>query len=77
MGYGEQGNDVIYFRVTGELKSKNEGNRETNVILGSRQHRKLRFWGTRENAEIFQGNKGSGTPPPPLGGLHYCSCMIQ
>ena len=21
------------------------------------------FWGTRENAEIFQVNKGTGTPP--------------
>ena len=59
---GEQGNNVIYFRGTGETKSKNEGNRGTNVILGSSEYTKLRFWfwGTRENAEIFQGNKGRG-----------------
>ena len=63
-GYGEQGNNVIYFRGTGEHKSKNKGNRGTHVILGSSEHRKLRvwYWGTRENANIFQGNKGIGTP---------------
>ena len=27
-GYGEQGNNVIYFRGTGEHQSKNEGNIE-------------------------------------------------
>ena len=70
-GYGEQGNNVIYFRETGEHKSKNEGDRGTNVILRSREHRKLRFWfrGIRENAEIFQGNKGTSTTPPPWKGL--------
>ena len=43
----------------------------TKVIFGSREHRKLKlwFWGRRENAEIFQGNKGTGTP---LGGPHFC-----
>ena len=63
-GYREQGNNVIYFRVTGEHMSKNERNRGTKVIFGSREHRKIRFWfwGTKENAEIFQGNKGTGTP---------------
>ena len=34
---GEQGNTLR------EYKSKNEGNRETKVILGSREHRKLIF----------------------------------
>ena len=38
MGYGEQGNNVNYFRGTGEHKSKNEGNRGTNVFWGSRGH---------------------------------------
>ena len=67
--YGEHGDNVIYFRGTGEHKSKYEGNRGTNVILGSREHSKLRFWfwGTRENAEIFQGNKEE-VPLPSLGG---------
>ena len=40
MGYGEQGNNVIYFRGTGEHESKNEGNRGTkkikNLILGNK-----------------------------------------
>ena len=47
--------------ISGDNKSKNEG---TMVILGSRKHRKIKIlWGTRENAEIFQGNKGTGIPP--------------
>ena len=51
---------------TGEHKSKHKGNRRTNVIMGSREHRKLRFWfwGTRENAEIFHRNERRGTLPP-------------
>ena len=40
---GDQGNNVIYFRGTEAHKSKTEGNRGTNRILGSREHRKLRF----------------------------------
>ena len=43
MGSGEQEKVVIYFRGTGERKSKNEGNRRTKVISESREHRKLRF----------------------------------
>ena len=63
-GYGEQRNDIIYFRKTREQKSKSEKNRGTNVVSGSRELRKLRFWfwGTRENADIFQGNKGTVIP---------------
>ena len=43
MDYWEQGENVIYFRGTEAHKSKNEGNRGTNVIFGSRENRKLRF----------------------------------
>ena len=59
MGSGEQGNNVIYVRGTGEHKSKNEGNRRTKVILGSREHRKLRFCfgGTMKNISGEQGNR--------------------
>ena len=41
-----------------------EGNRETNTILGNREHRKLifDFWGREEQANLFQGNKETGTP---------------
>ena len=41
MGSGEQG-ECHLFLGTGKHKSKNEGNRETKVILRSREHRKLR-----------------------------------
>ena len=37
------GNNVINFKGTGNTNNKNEGNRRTNVIFGSREHRKLRF----------------------------------
>ena len=77
-GSREQVNNDIYFRGTGQHKSKNEGNRGINVILGSRKHKQLRFsfWGTRENAEIFQGNKGIGTTPT-LGGPHLCLSLYS
>ena len=41
--------------------------RGTKTILGNREHRKhiFDFWGTGEQANLFQGNKGTGTP---LGG---------
>ena len=81
-GYGEQGNNVIYFRAAGEHKPKNEGIRGTYEILGCRDPRKLRFWfwGTRENADIFQGNKGRSTTLPGracLLALHYENTPIQ
>ena len=43
----------------------------TKTILGNREHRKqiFDFWGTGEQAHLFQGNKGTGTPLP-LGGPH-------
>ena len=46
-----------------------EGNRGTKTILGNREHKKtnLDFWGTGEQANLFQGNKGTGTPTS-LGG---------
>ena len=40
---GNRGIMSILFRGTREHKSKNEGNRRTMVISGSREHRKLRF----------------------------------
>ena len=41
--------------------------RERKAILGNREHRKSRFcfWGTGEKGHLFQGNKGTGTPPSP------------
>ena len=41
-----------------------EGNRGTKTILGIREHRKqiFDFLGRGEPANLFQGNKGTGTP---------------
>ena len=52
------GNRGIMSFISGEHKSKNEGNRGTNVIVGSREQKiKILILRTvsRENAEIFQG----------------------
>ena len=62
-GSGEQGNNVIYFRGTGEHESKNEGNRITKVISGSREHW-FWFWGTRKIQKIFRGTREQVHPPP-------------
>ena len=65
-GFGEQWNKGIYFRGTWDQRPNFEGNRETKTILGNREHRKqiFDFGGTGEQANLFQGNKGTGTPPP-------------
>ena len=65
-GFGEQGNKTIYFRGTREQKSKTEGNRRTNVILGNKEHRKsILILGNKGNADFFfQVNKEIGTPSP-------------
>ena len=41
-----------------------EENRGTKTILGNREHRKqfFDFFGTKEQANLFQGKKGTGTP---------------
>ena len=60
------GEKDIYFRGT---RQNFEGNRGTlKTILGNREHKKtyFDFWGTVEQAKLFQGNNGTGT----LGGPH-------
>ena len=56
---------------TGKQRPNFEGNRGTKIILGNREHRKqiFDFWGTREQANLLEGNKGTGTP---MGGPHRC-----
>ena len=41
-----------------------EGNRGIKTILWNREHKKqiFDFWGTGEQTNLFQGNKGTGTP---------------
>ena len=62
----EQGKKGIYFSGTVEQRPNFEVKRGTKTILGNRKHNKgyLRFWGTGEQANLFQENKGTGTPPP-------------
>ena len=59
-GLGEQGKRGIYFRGTGEQRQYwGTGNIRKQIFD---------FWVTREQANLFQGNKGTGTAP--LGGPH-------
>ena len=55
----EQGNKGQILRGTGEQRQ----------YWGTENIRKqiFYFWGIGEQANLFQGNKGTGTPPPPLG----------
>ena len=51
--------------ISGEQRSNFEGNRGTKTIWGTGNIRKqmFDFWGTGEQANLLQGNKGTGTPP--------------
>ena len=44
-----------------------EGNMVTKTTLGEKEHKEtnFRFWRTGEQANLFQGNKGTGTPHLP------------
>ena len=71
-GLGGRGNG-IYFRRTGKERPTFEGKRETKAILGNREHKKTNFrLGAEENAPLFHGNKGTGTPNT-LGGPRECN----
>ena len=50
-----QGNKGQILRVKGEKKT----------ILGNIEHKKIKTWGTGEQTKLFQGNKRTGTAPPP------------
>ena len=54
---------------------KNKGNRETQAILGNREHRKSRFCfrGTRP---FFRGEEGNRYPLPPGGPRKY-DCLVS
>ena len=59
---GEQGNKGQILRGTGEQRQYwGTGNIRKQIF---------NFWGTGEQANLFQGNKGSSTPPPPWEGLN-------
>ena len=67
---GEQGNKGQILRGTGEQRQYwGTGNIRKQIFD---------FWGTGEQANLFQGNKGTGTPPPPpLGGPHTLYIELQ
>ena len=68
---------VLVNRGKGHLFQGNRGKmpifRKTNTIFGMREHKKtiFRFWGTMEQSNLFQSNKETGTPPPPVEGFAY------
>ena len=53
---GEQGNKG---QIWGE-----QGNKDNSGGTGNSRKQIFDFWGTGEQANLFQGNKGTGTPPP-------------
>ena len=61
---GNRGKRGIYFRRTGEQRPNFEGTGEQRQYWGTGNIRKqiFDFWGTWEQASLFQGNKGTGTP---------------
>ena len=65
-GFWEPGNWGIYFR---ETEGQNPNFEETGEQRQYRDIRKqnYRLWKTGEQPNLFQGNKGTGTPPP-MGG---------
>ena len=65
---GEQENKGQILRETGEQRQYWGTGNITKQIFD--------FWGTGEQANLFQGNKGTGTPSP-LGGPHYCIKVIN
>ena len=59
MGNGKQG---IYFRGTGEQRPNFEGGQRQYWGTGNIRKQIFDFWGTGEQSNLFQGNKGAGTP---------------
>ena len=69
---GVLGNRGKMVFISGEQRNKGQilrGTKETGDI----RKQIFDFWGTGEQANLFQGNNGTGTtppPPPPPGGPH-------
>ena len=65
-GFGEQEKKGIYFWGSGEQRPNLRGTGEQRQYWGTGNIRKqiFDFWGTGEQANLFQGNKGTGTPRP-------------
>ena len=65
-GFCEQGKMAF---ISGEQRKKGQILRETETILGTREYKKTKFGETEEQANLFQRNKETCTPPPPMRGL--------
>ena len=72
--FGEQGKRVFISEEQGNKGQIVRGTGEQRQYWGTGNIRKqiFDFGGTGEQANLFQGNKGTGTPPP-LGGPHLLS----
>ena len=55
----------LHLFISGEQRPNFEGTGEQRQYWGTENIRKqiFDFWGTGEQANLFQGNKGTGTPP--------------
>ena len=67
---GEQGNKGQILRETGEQRQYwGTGNIRKQIFD---------FWRTGEQANLFQGNMGTGTPPtPPRRASVICACLVN
>ena len=66
----------MYFRGTGVKGQILREAGEQRQYWGTENIRKqiFDFWGTGEQANLFQGNKGAGTPSPPGRASYVCMC---
>ena len=62
-GFGEQGKMAF---ISGEHRKKGQILSGTETILGNWEYKKIKFYRTEEQANLFQSNKETYTPPPPL-----------
>ena len=49
--------------ISGDQRKKGQILRRTETILGNREYKKTKFEGTEEQANLFQRNKETCTPP--------------
>ena len=67
--WGDSDNSEALPGVLGNRGTKAyEGNKGTQAILGNIENQDFVFG---EQGHFFEGNKGTGTPPPPPGGPQF------
>ena len=60
-GFAEQGKLAF---ISGEHMKKGQILRGLETILGNREYKKTKFEGSEEQANLFQRNRDTCTPPP-------------